>query len=790
MSVIDTKLNNLNIWEGTTAQVEGAYEQELIGENDLVFITDETPEGSFEDKFRYSTMPFASEEWAGKIVQYIGGTNDTYVEGGFYKCANYASHIDEATYSVLSGQTVAITDISKYNDKVAWYKSYDHEFDYIVISQYPTQPETAYYYIRMYKNDGTLDNTESGPFSSLTRDWGITVSGPQYFNDTVYVKVINEFFGWKLLQNDTVIDAVAFSHILGDPHDNTALDTELTRIENASAIQVSQLPVISEDTKDKIYQYVGNDNPSEGLFKGSFYGTKGAQWEYDVENSHLVDDIQFEVFDESKFLSFLVNAILTTYPTATYFDFCFDDGASTSPIRLDVYLDPSISAERYWRDNAMNLGYYAGAVIRGTPTRTSDKTTCTRLRINISTIDSYEHWTWIPVSLYPEPKANKVSLYNISVNNTSLIEHSCHYQLSANSANTVLIGVNARNDYYTDVGHQTAVGYNAHVSAFGTAIGCNASAYSNAIAIGTNARTNGESCIVIGTNNEADEHSLVIGPSCETRAEYSSAIGYDSEVQSNGEKAVALGYKAIANAEGAIQLGEGTNSSANTLKFKNYVLLDSSGVIPTTRLSAYSPEDGYVLTFDGNSGVATWTSVIPDIPATQETIMPQATEGRTVQYIGESDGTYVEGYFYKATYNSQDDVYYWRQIDTQPSGGTISYDSLDDKPSISGVTIEGDLDLVEDFGLARVATTGSYADLTTKPGINGHPLLTNTSAAELEISYDDLIDKPANLLPNLPQDADQYDYMLKWDHTAGELVWFRATDTEEDLGTLPEPTNN
>ena len=75
MSTIDTKLSNLNIWEGTSAQFDGVE----IGSNDLAFVTDV----DFEEKFRYKVMPEASEH-PGEIVQYIGVTDANYTQGSYY----------------------------------------------------------------------------------------------------------------------------------------------------------------------------------------------------------------------------------------------------------------------------------------------------------------------------------------------------------------------------------------------------------------------------------------------------------------------------------------------------------------------------------------------------------------------------------------------------------------------------------------------------------------------------------------------------------------------------------
>ena len=52
--------------------------------------------------------------------------------------------------------------------------------------------------------------------------------------------------------------------------------------------------------------------------------------------------------------------------------------------------------------------------------------------------------------------------------------------------------------------------------------------------------------------------------------------------------------------------------------------------------------------------------------------MPEATEmnaGQIVQYVGETNGTYTNGFFYKCT--ETDGVYYWTQVNVQGGGDCL-----------------------------------------------------------------------------------------------------------------------
>ena len=77
----------------------------------------------------------------------------------------------------------------------------------------------------------------------------------------------------------------------------------------------------------------------------------------------------------------------------------------------------------------------------------------------------------------------------------------------------------------------------------------------------------------------------------------------------------AAGTGAVASATNAVQLGSGTNSTANTLNFLSYQLLNSSGIIPSARLSLTTSDipslSSLYVALTGNqtvAGVKTFTS--------------------------------------------------------------------------------------------------------------------------------------------------------------------------------------
>lgn len=89
----------------------------------------------------------------------------------------------------------------------------------------------------------------------------------------------------------------------------------------------------------------------------------------------------------------------------------------------------------------------------------------------------------------------------------------------------------------------------------------------------------------------------------------------------------------------------------------------------------------------------------------QYTTMPTADishADQIVQYKGATDSTYTNGYFYKCV--EEGGVYLWSQVSVQP--GTSDYSTLSNKPSINSVTLSGNKTSA-DLGILSDITQGS-----------------------------------------------------------------------------------
>ena len=106
--------------------------------------------------------------------------------------------------------------------------------------------------------------------------------------------------------------------------------------------------------------------------------------------------------------------------------------------------------------------------------------------------------------------------------------------------------------------------------------------------------------------------------------------------------------------------------------------------------------------------------------------------------FGEYSG-YIDDYNLLRNKPSIDGVTIEGDLTSEDLGLVKSYDDLTDKPSIDGVTLSGDM-TSEDLGLVK-----SYDDLTDKPSIDGVTLSGAMTSEDLGLikSYDDLEDRPS-----------------------------------------------
>ena len=811
-NTIDTQLGNVNIWEGTLDQIMGAS----IGENDLAFASDV----DYEDKFRYLIMPVATEELSGKIVQYIGGTNDDYTQGAFYKCIK----TDEVVTPAIISATTESPNIS--NIVVT-----DGDNFLSQLTAKSVECNVGDTFTFGYNSSWSLWCYPSGSGNSYRLYECMTYDGSAAEGDEITFTYVSEPVykcEWEEVKKEVVAN---WNNIEGDITENTELQEALES--KQEIIQVTTLPTITEDNKDKIYQYIGESDFDNGLYQGSFYKASGIRYEVDNEQSQEIDNIAFVVENETTWLRNL-NALFVDHPTANYIKIVFGgDGTGSGGYYAPGWIDKTLMSTQYYSYTQQLWRQQGGIVFVGTPVINDinntdpDTSPNTIIHVNITNdLSDYTTWKWRPISIYPGNTAdNSQVLVNKSRYTTSVVEHFSGDNFNSDADYKTIMGVGASGGfgstafgykawagrYGVVIGSQhpvqtqsygngiVAIGYQMHGNnngEWGTMVGADTTGGDRSVAVGASAKGTGRYSVSIGCLSQSpNESAIAIGKESKSLSEFAIAIG--SGATSNALRSIAIGNASSAFAQDAIQIGNGANNTPNTLKVWDIQLLDrTSGTIPVERFSSDSPTDGYVLTYDAENNNLIWTNPIPEIPEIQVTEMPTPTyAGQVVQYVGEDDGELVHGYFYNSVYNKDEDYFYWTQMNVQPTSSAVDYNNLSNKPQIEGTTLEGNLSL-SDLGIKQVALTGSYADLTTKPGINGYPIEANSSAEDLGFAtvattgdYNDLINKPSTQsLPELPADKDTKSYMLMWDHTDQRMKWVPSIINNEDLGVIPEPT--
>lgn len=205
----------------------------------------------------------------------------------------------------------------------------------------------------------------------------------------------------------------------------------------------------------------------------------------------------------------------------------------------------------------------------------------------------------------------------------------------------------------------------------------------DALAIGVGASAYGIESTVVGTNASVGDYSVAMGAYAQAE-QLSVAVGQSATAGDVG--AVAIGETAIANGTNAIQLGGGVNGTPNTFSVglgagKNYKLLGSDGKIPSERL----PDT--VLTSDDIDGKV---DVAQGSGAANKAVITNASGNVTTGTI--SSAMIADGAVTSA----------------KIADGTITNSDISATAKIATSKIDG---------LATVATSGSYDDLTDKPTI-------------------------------------------------------------------------
>lgn len=150
---------------------------------------------------------------------------------------------------------------------------------------------------------------------------------------------------------------------------------------------------------------------------------------------------------------------------------------------------------------------------------------------------------------------------------------------------------------------------------------------------------------------------------------------------------------------------------------KAEMLTINDNLMPSKYLSVCQ-DDGFIYLYDKTNSADVQTGKFRKFEGGQQiqvSAMPTAVAAlvdKIVQFVGATDSTYTNGYFYKCVNNSG--TYSWVATPVQSDGGTSDYSDLTNKPQIGGVTLSGNKS-ASDLGLAessKAYQTTDYVDGT------------------------------------------------------------------------------
>lgn len=254
-------------WSGTRAEYDEVKDTLEVGT--YVSITDD-----YENEvIQWNVMPDANSDYLGKIVQYIGETNDNYVNGYFYEC-QIVEGSDPYVYEWKAKEVQKSTALKSvfYSDVIEDVREYEVGEVFCYTSDNDGKFKKGHFYkkeivdksVYMYHGDGYYyfesDKFNKGEYVYFEND----VSHQNYLfyvitssdnNNDVYVIQIKNIYSSETKTLE--ISSVVKTNILAEDW-----------IDINGSSQTEVMPIASADNVGKIVQYVGETGTYK---KGYFY---------------------------------------------------------------------------------------------------------------------------------------------------------------------------------------------------------------------------------------------------------------------------------------------------------------------------------------------------------------------------------------------------------------------------------------------------------------------------------------------------------------------------------------
>lgn len=292
-------------------------------------------------------------------------------------------------------------------------------------------------------------------------------------------------------------------------------------------------------------------------------------------------------------------------------------------------------------------------------------------------------------------------------------------------------------------------------------------------------------------NDYLNDANVFIGDAIINRgSKNNKAISIGANSQARQTLSIAIGFQAISKAIGAIQLGQGSNSTADTLQFKDKTIIKADGTVPYERLSTATPTAGQVLKYDGDSDSLVWgeggggsADYTQPLLSTlwSDHLLDDISWLRADTFSWQSGDVYVAAYNHLVEDFENAEVnhwYAWTEI-----GGGIWYTKT---PTVA----VGDTVYNDDFSVfGQVGTVYSGTNFTigandfNRSASNDITVGDTETIAGIEITYYRAEDGHKICLP------DQEDKILSLYNATG-VAWYYILDTANKQFKLPRSKHN
>ena len=173
----------------------------------------------------------------------------------------------------------------------------------------------------------------------------------------------------------------------------------------------------------------------------------------------------------------------------------------------------------------------------------------------------------------------------------------------------------------------------------------------NTVALGRGAAASASSSVAVGVLSKtvSGESSVSMGNTAMASNSYTVAVGFKAAATAGNS--VALGREAAATAGNSVQIGAGTNTVANSLKFRNTTVVGGDGMVPFASLSGAYPEA------DGNQLSEMVTTLVGQVNGSNVVIaVTNYVSGAYVLDAAKLQIRELRDGQYRTVYNSRDEI--------------------------------------------------------------------------------------------------------------------------------------